>query len=56
MFNKAPKFTTEHLGKTNRIVEGTIITGDITSPLIFAVAFTFKSSATLIFPVNSPSI
>ncbi len=31
MFNKAPKFTTEHLGKTNRIVEGTIITGDITS-------------------------
>ena len=31
MFNKAPKFSTENLGKTNRIVEGTIITGDITS-------------------------
>ncbi|MBF7092740.1 polymer-forming cytoskeletal protein [Flavobacterium sp. ALJ2] len=31
MFNKAQKFSTENLGKTNRIVEGTIITGDITS-------------------------
>lgn len=34
MFEKAPK-TSPDLGKTNRIVEGTIITGDITSQADF---------------------
>lgn len=35
MFNKKPKPYTELLGKTNRIVEGTIITGDIISQADF---------------------
>lgn len=35
MFDKKPKSYTDLLGKTNRIVEGTIITGDITSPSDF---------------------
>lgn len=35
MFDKKPKSYTDLLGKTNRIVEGTIITGDISSPSDF---------------------
>ena len=35
MFQKAPKATTDVLGKTNRIVEGTVITGDIVSQADF---------------------
>lgn len=35
MFDKKPKSYTDLLGKTNRIVEGTIITGDISSPADF---------------------
>ncbi len=35
MFNKKPKPYTELLGKTNRIVEGTIIKGDIVSKADF---------------------
>jgi cytoskeletal protein CcmA (bactofilin family) len=35
MFDKKPKSYTELLGKTNRIVEGTIIHGDIISPADF---------------------
>lgn len=35
MFNKKPKPYTELLGKTNRIVEGTIIKGDIISQADF---------------------
>ena len=35
MFEKSPKTYTDLLGKTNRIVEGTIITGDINSPADF---------------------
>jgi cytoskeletal protein CcmA (bactofilin family) len=35
MFDKKPKSYTDLLGKTNRIVEGTIINGDITSPADF---------------------
>lgn len=35
MFEKKPKSYTDLLGKTNRIVEGTIITGDISSPADF---------------------
>ena len=35
MFEKSPKSYTDLLGKTNRIVEGTTITGDITSPADF---------------------
>jgi cytoskeletal protein CcmA (bactofilin family) len=35
MFEKSPKSYTDLLGKTNRIVEGTIITGDINSPADF---------------------
>ena len=35
MFDKKPKSYTDLLGKTNRIVEGTIIKGDIISPADF---------------------
>jgi cytoskeletal protein CcmA (bactofilin family) len=35
MFDKSPKSYTDLLGKTNRIVEGTTITGDIISPADF---------------------
>jgi len=35
MFNKDPKPYTDLLGKTNRIVEGTTIIGDIDSPADF---------------------
>ncbi len=35
MFEKSPKSYTDLLGKTNRIVEGTTITGDISSPADF---------------------
>ncbi|WP_291130336.1 bactofilin family protein [Flavobacterium sp. UBA7682] len=35
MFEKSPKSYTDLLGKTNRIVEGTTITGDIVSPADF---------------------
>ena len=35
MFEKSPKSYTDLLGKTNRIVEGTTITGDIHSPADF---------------------
>jgi len=35
MFNKSPKPYTDLLGKTNRIVEGTTITGDLISPADF---------------------
>lgn len=35
MFEKSPKSYTDLLGKTNRIVEGTTITGDIISPADF---------------------
>lgn len=35
MFEKSPKTYTDLLGKTNRIVEGTTITGDINSPADF---------------------
>ncbi len=35
MFNKSPKTYTDLLGKTNRIVEGTTINGDIISPADF---------------------
>ncbi|MSP84956.1 MAG: polymer-forming cytoskeletal protein [Flavobacteriaceae bacterium] len=35
MFEKSPKSYTDLLGKTNRIVEGTIINGDIISPADF---------------------
>jgi len=35
MFEKSPKSYTDLLGKTNRIVEGTIIHGDIVSPADF---------------------
>jgi cytoskeletal protein CcmA (bactofilin family) len=35
MFEKSPKSYTDLLGKTNRIVEGTTITGDITSQADF---------------------
>jgi cytoskeletal protein CcmA (bactofilin family) len=35
MFEKKPKSYTDLLGKTNRIVEGTIINGDIISPSDF---------------------
>jgi cytoskeletal protein CcmA (bactofilin family) len=35
MFDKRPKSLTDVLGKTNRIVEGTIINGDIISPADF---------------------
>jgi cytoskeletal protein CcmA (bactofilin family) len=35
MFEKSPKSYTDLLGKTNRIVEGTIIKGDIESPADF---------------------
>lgn len=35
MFEKSPKSYTDLLGKTNRIVEGTVITGDISSPADF---------------------
>jgi cytoskeletal protein CcmA (bactofilin family) len=35
MFNKSPKPYTDLLGKTNRIVEGTTIKGDIISPADF---------------------
>ena len=35
MFEKSPKSYTDLLGKTNRIVEGTIINGDINSPADF---------------------
>jgi cytoskeletal protein CcmA (bactofilin family) len=35
MFDKKPKSLTDILGKTNRIVEGTIIKGDIISPADF---------------------
>jgi cytoskeletal protein CcmA (bactofilin family) len=35
MFDKKPKSYTDLLGKTNRIVEGTIIKGDISSPADF---------------------
>lgn len=35
MFDKKPKSYTELLGKTNRIVEGTTIHGDIISPADF---------------------
>ena len=37
MFNKKPKPYTELLGKTNRIVEGTIIKGDIVSKADFRI-------------------
>ncbi|MET0759564.1 MAG: polymer-forming cytoskeletal protein [Flavobacterium sp.] len=35
MFEKSPKSYTDLLGKTNRIVEGTTINGDIISPADF---------------------
>ena len=35
MFSKSPKPYTDLLGKTNRIVEGTTINGDIVSPADF---------------------
>ena len=35
MFDKSPKSYTDLLGKTNRIVEGTTIKGDIDSPADF---------------------
>ena len=35
MFEKSPKTYTDLLGKTNRIVEATTITGDINSPADF---------------------
>lgn len=35
MFDQKPKSLTDLLGKTNRIVEGTIIKGDIISPADF---------------------
>lgn len=35
MFEKSPKSYTEALGKTNRLVEGTTIKGDIDSPSDF---------------------
>ena len=35
MFEKSPKSYTDLLGKTNRIVEGTSIKGDIISPADF---------------------
>ncbi len=35
MFEKSPKSYTDLLGKTNRIVEGTSIKGDIVSPADF---------------------
>jgi cytoskeletal protein CcmA (bactofilin family) len=35
MFSKSPKSYTDLLGKTNRIVEGTTINGDIISPADF---------------------
>jgi len=35
MFEKSPKSYTDLLGKTNRIVEGTTITGNIVSPADF---------------------
>ncbi|MBK0369599.1 bactofilin family protein [Flavobacterium agrisoli] len=35
MFQKSPKPSTDVLGKTNRIVEGTVITGDIVSQADF---------------------
>ena len=35
MFEKSPKSYTDLLGKTNRIVEGTTISGDIISPADF---------------------
>jgi len=35
MFEKSPKSYTDLLGKTNRIVEGTIIQGNINSPADF---------------------
>lgn len=35
MFDKKPKLHTDLLGKTNRIVEATIIKGDISSPSDF---------------------
>lgn len=35
MFEKSPKSYTDLLGKTNRIVEGTLINGDIISPADF---------------------
>jgi cytoskeletal protein CcmA (bactofilin family) len=35
MFDKKPKMLTDVLGKTNRIVEGTIIKGDVISPADF---------------------
>ena len=35
MFDKKPKSYTDLLGKTNRIVEGTVINGDIVSPADF---------------------
>ena len=35
MFDKKPKTYTDLLGKTNRIVEGTVIKGDIISPADF---------------------
>ena len=35
MFEKSPKSYTDLLGKTNRIVEGTTINGDINSPSDF---------------------
>ena len=35
MFEKSPKSYTDLLGKTNRIVEGTTINGDIVSPADF---------------------
>lgn len=35
MFDKKPKSYTDLLGKTNRIVEGTIIKGDISCPADF---------------------
>jgi len=35
MFEKSPKSYTDLLGKTNRIVEGTTIQGDINSPADF---------------------
>ena len=38
MFDKKPKSYTELLGKTNRIVEGTTITGDIISEADFSAS------------------
>jgi cytoskeletal protein CcmA (bactofilin family) len=35
MFDKKPKMLTDDLGKTNRIVEGTTLQGDIISPADF---------------------